>query len=313
MKGAKARIGVVAAAVAAVTGFLSPAVAAAPAHAPATAAHAQGNAQAAVNFWTPQAMRAATPLDNLLASVGQLSGAVSRGLPTVTPAAASTRGASWTGGGQVTHTAGRVFFLFNGAKASCSGDAVTSGNKSVVITAGHCVKYQGTWHTDWVFVPGYNNGNAPYGQWPAKTTMTTPQWEASEDLNYDVGAAVVKPLGGRYLTDVVGGQGIAFNQARGQAMYSFGYPAQSPYDGTKLIYCAGSTFTDSLSSRDNGLRCNMTAGSSGGPWLLDFDEATGAGVQNSVNSFGYTFLPGYMFGPYFGADAQNLYNAAQAG
>jgi V8-like Glu-specific endopeptidase len=143
--------------------------------------------------------------------------------------------------------------------------------------------------------------------------MTTPQWEASENLNYDVGAAVVNPVAGRYLTDVVGGQGIAFNQARGQKMYSFGYPAASPYDGTKLIYCAGSTFTDHLSSTDNGMRCNMTGGSSGGPWLLHFDEATGSGVQNSVNSFGYNFLPGYMFGPYFGTDAQKLYNSPQAG
>ncbi|WP_425458505.1 trypsin-like serine peptidase [Amycolatopsis rhizosphaerae] len=238
---------------------------------------------------------------------------VAAGLPTLIPAASSTSGAAWTGGGKVTHTAGRVFFLFNGAKASCSGDAVTSGNRSVVITAGHCVKYQGSWHTNWVFVPGYDNGNAPYGQWAAKSTMTTPQWEASEDINYDVGAAVVNPLGGRYLTDVVGGQGIAFNQARGQTMYSFGYPAASPYDGTKLIYCAGTAFTDFLFSNDNGLSCDMTGGSSGGPWFIGFDESTGTGVQNSVNSFGYNFMPGYMFGPYFGADAQNLYNAAQAG
>src|SRR5207302_754396 len=133
-------------------------------------------------------------------------------------------GAAWSGGGKVTKTAGRVFFLFNGAKASCSGDAVTSGNKSVVITAGHCVKYQGTWHTNWVFVPGYNNGNAPYGEWPAKATLTTPQWESNEDLNYDVGAAVVNQVNGQSLTDVVGGQGIAFNQNRNQDMHGFGYP-----------------------------------------------------------------------------------------
>jgi V8-like Glu-specific endopeptidase len=308
--GSRARVAAVLAAVGLVVGIVSPAAAQA---APARAVHLVSGGQAAAKFWTPANMRAAIPLDGPFRTVADLVGSVARGLPSaIAPVAASTAGASWTDGGKVTTTAGRVFFLFNGAKASCSGDAVTSGNKSVVITAGHCVKYQGTWHTDWVFVPDYNNGNAPYGVWTAAKTLTTPQWNAGEDLNYDIGAAVVDPLDGRYLTDVVGGQGIAFNQSRGRQMYSFGYPAASPYDGTKLIYCAGTTFTDFIQSDDNGLRCGMTGGSSGGPWFLDFDESTGAGVQNSVNSFGYTFLPGYMFGPYFGSDAQTLYNTAAA-
>jgi len=305
----KTRFGILAAVLAAATGFLTPAASAAP----SAAVHPQGDTRAATDFWTADAMRAATPLDNLLGTVGKsVQGLVRGGKPSIIPAAAANTGGPWTGGGKVTKTAGRVFFLFNGAKASCSGDAVTSGNKSVVITAGHCVKYQGSWHTNWVFVPGYDNGNAPYGEWAASQTLTTPQWEADEDLNYDVGAAVVAPLNGQRLTDVVGSQGIAFNQQRDQDMYSFGYPAEGKYDGTTLDYCSGSTFTDFISSDDHGMRCDMTGGSSGGPWFLNFDEGTGTGVQASVNSFGYTFLPGYMFGPYFGADVQNLYNAAQA-
>ena len=304
------RIGTVIAALVATTGLLAPVASAAP---PSAATHLLGDATATTDFWTPDAMRAATPLDGVLSTVGNsLTRAVAGGVPSLIPASASTTGGPWTGGGQVTKTAGRVFFLFNGAKASCSGDAVTSGNKSVVITAGHCVKYQGTWHTNWVFVPGYNNGNAPYGEWPASQTLTTPQWEAGEDLDYDVGAAVVNTVNGRHLTDVVGGQGIAFNQARKQTMYTFGYPAEGKYDGSKLDYCSGTTFVDFISSNDNGMRCDMTGGSSGGPWFLNFDRATGTGAQNSVNSFGYNFLPGYMFGPYFGADAQHLYNTAQS-
>ena len=305
----KSRVGVLAVVLAAVVGFLAPTALAAP----STDAHLLGDGKAATDFWTPEAMRAATPLDGVLSTVGNVvTHAVAGGLPSLIPASASNSGGPWTGGGKVTKTAGRVFFLFNGAKASCSGDAVTSGNKSVVITAGHCVKFQGSWHTNWVFVPGYDNGNAPYGEWAASQTLTTPQWESGEDLNYDVGAAVVNPLNGQHLTDVVGGQGIAFNQPREQTMYTFGYPAEGKYNGTKLIYCAGGTFVDFISSDDNGMRCDMTGGSSGGPWFLNFDEATGTGVQNSVNSFGYNFLPGYMFGPYFGAAAQDLYNAAQS-
>ncbi|WP_067482266.1 trypsin-like serine peptidase [Actinomadura hibisca] len=268
-------------------------------------------------FWTPARMRSATPMEKLFKPRPVAPAEVRRGLAQVAPPvqvqSIPNGGSAWTGGGQVVRTAGRVFFTYQNRTASCSGDAVTSANKSTVVTAGHCVKLEGAWHTNWVFVPGYNNGSTPYGTWTAAKTLATPQWGATEDLNYDVGAAVVNQLNGQRLTDVVGGQGIAFNQARGQNMYAFGYPAAAPYDGSKLIYCSGRVVNDFLGSQDLGLRCNMTGGSSGGPWFLNFNEGTGAGVQNSVNSFKYNLpiLNAYMFGPYFGADAQNLYNQAQ--
>ncbi|SDZ09471.1 hypothetical protein SAMN05421504_109164 [Amycolatopsis xylanica] len=264
-------------------------------------------AHAGPKVWTVRDMREAVPMEQLVKAPAFIPKQVEQGLPMSIP----NGGGAWTGGGKVTQTAGRVFFTFQGRKASCSGDAVTSTNGSVVVTAGHCVKYQGSFHTDWVFVPGYDNGNAPYGQWAAKTTLTTPQWQASEDMNYDVGMGVVNQLNGQRLTDVVGAQGIAFNQARNQSMYTFGYPAAAPYDGSKLIYCSGPTITDFLLTKDHGMSCNMTGGSSGGPWFLNFNEAAGTGIQASVNSFGYVFLPNYMFGPYFGTDAQNLYTKAQ--
>ncbi|MET0132771.1 MAG: peptidase, partial [Kibdelosporangium sp.] len=271
-------------------------------HQAATTADA---ARAVTAFWTPERMRSAQPLDLLPVAPNALR-EVPSGLPQVVPGVQSfpNGGAAWTGGGAVTRTAGRVFFTYQGRTASCSGDAVTSTNKSTVVTAGHCVKLDGAFHTNWAFAPGYDNGSTPYGTWTARATMATPQWVASEDINYDVGAAVVNQLNGQSLTDVVGSQGIAFNQARGQSMYAFGYPAAAPYDGTKLIYCSGTVFNDFLLSQGIGMTCNQTGGASGGPWFLSFNEATGTGVQNSVNSFKYNFFPNWMFGPYFGTDAQ---------
>lgn len=289
------------------------------------AADTAAEAAAVTAKWTPAAMRSAIPLDTLVVSnTKRLTTKVAKGTPQVVKPTAGgvsvqsfpNGGGAWTAGGAITKTSGRVFFTFQGRRASCSGDAVTSGNKSVVLTAGHCVKLEGAFHTDWVFVPGYNNGNAPFGTWTARQTLTTPQWLASEDINFDVGAAVVNTLNGQRLTDVTGAQGVAFNQARGQRMYAFGFPAAAPYDGTKLIYCSGTVINDFLLSSDLGMSCNMTGGASGGPWFLNFNEGTGAGIQNSVNSFRYQLLgvidPGFMFGPYFGADAQNLYNTAAA-
>ncbi|GLW08412.1 hypothetical protein Misp01_35420 [Microtetraspora sp. NBRC 13810] len=226
-------------------------------------------------------------------------------------AARATPGATWTRGGAVAKTTGRVFFTYQGRNASCSGSAVTSANKSVVITAGHCVKMGGVFHGNWVFVPGYDRGSRPYGTWVATRLLTTPQWSDDENVDHDLAAAVVAPLDGRSLTEVVGGQGVAFNQGRRRQMHSFGYPAASPYDGSRLTYCSGRAFDDFLLSRGLGLTCAMTGGSSGGPWFLGFDESTGLGTQNSVNSFKYNFAQDWMFAPYFGPEAKAVYDAAQ--
>ncbi|MEV4442241.1 peptidase [Streptomyces sp. NPDC049577] len=299
-----------------------------PSPAPPTTHTATASAAArqhAAAFWTPERMRAATPLDlsgPAAPKAPPSAGRTTTVAPTAPAAGDTARGAvnvksfpqaggPWTGSGAVVKTSGRVFFTFQGRTASCSGDAITSKNASTVVTAGHCVKYQGSWHTNWVFVPGYHDGQAPYGTWAATKTLSTPQWTAGEDINYDVGMAVVGPLDGRRLTDVVGGQGLEFNGGYNKPMYSFGFPAAAPYDGTKLIHCSGNSTKDFLFSNDHGLACNMTGGSSGGPWFTSFDEATGTGLQASVNSFGYTFLPNTMFGPYFGDDAKRLYDQAQ--
>ncbi|WP_327414938.1 trypsin-like serine peptidase [Streptomyces sp. NBC_01233] len=269
-------------------------------------------------FWTAERMRSATPLDvTAVPGTSRTPAASSPAATRIPPTAAASptafpqAGGAWTGGGAVVKTSGRVLFTMGDRTASCSGDSVTSANGSTVITAGHCVKYQGAWHTNWVFVPAYNNGSAPYGQWSATKTFATDQWAASEDMNMDVGLAVVAPLNGQTLSQAVGAQGILFNGGYNKKMYSFGFPAAAPYDGTKLVYCSGNSGKDFLLTRDHSLACNMTGGSSGGPWFQDFNEATGLGTQVSVNSFGYTFLPNRMYGPYFGNEAKAAYDKAQ--
>ncbi|WP_242659295.1 trypsin-like serine peptidase [Thermostaphylospora chromogena] len=282
------------------------------------------------NYWSAARMESARSMDrlsdwgrrqgirlNLSLGAPARTGTPTTIAPTMPKAATAgtarvpnSPGLRWIDGGAVVRTVGRVFFTFQGRAASCSGTAVTSANRSVVMTAGHCVQMNGVFHDNWVFVPGYDRGRQPFGTWVATRLITTPQWSVREDINHDVAAAVVAPVNGRRLTEVVGGQGIAFNQPRRQQMYSFGYPAGAPFDGERLIYCSGRAIDDTVSTRDLGLRCNMTGGSSGGPWLLAFNEATGLGVQNSVNSFKYNFAPDFMFGPFFGREAQAVYQAA---
>jgi V8-like Glu-specific endopeptidase len=223
-------------------------------------------------------------------------------------------GSLYSGAGAVVQTSGKVFFTMGGTDYMCSGSSTAAGNRSLVQTAGHCVhEGPGAFATNFVFVPAYRDGQAPYGTFPARGLHTTSQWAGEGDLSYDVGYAVVAQVGGRTLTDVVGAQGIGFNLARGATMYAFGYPATGQYDGSKLAWCYGPVSSDTQTA-DQGMNCNMTAGSSGGPWFINYNEGTGVGTLNSLNSFKYSTLGllggNKMFGPYFGSVIQDLYNTA---
>ncbi|MFG3252343.1 trypsin-like serine peptidase [Streptomyces sp. NPDC048172] len=281
-----------------------------------------GNAAAAsdaTDYWTAERMRDAVPLEPPVAP-REKQRPVPRGEPhTFAPSGGLAPGivdfpqpgGPWKGGGAVVKTSGKLFVTIEGKRTACSADAVTSRNRSTVITAGHCVKWE-TWHENLVFVPGYHDGKAPYGKWKVRKALTTPQWEKGQDLDYDAAAVVVAPRGGKRLTDVVGGQGLSFNGAYGEAAYSFGFPLEPPYDGEKLIYCSGGSFKDPTGySSAHGMSCNQTPGSSGGPWFQSFDERTGKGLQMTVNSFSYSHIPGLLFGPYFGDEIRAVYERAQ--
>ena len=57
--------------------------------------------------------------------------------------------------------------------------------------------------------------------------------------------------------------------------FNFGYPAAGKYHGNDLTYCADQIFNDPNREPDVGLACDMTGGSSGGPWLGGFKRRTG--------------------------------------
>ena len=190
-------------------------------------------------------------------------------------------------------SSGKVFFTLGGSDYVCSGNVVTSTSRDLVTTAGHCVNEgPGAFATNVAFVPAYRNGSAPYGTFVARQLTTTSQWGNSGDFNYDVGDGraehrrrAARRRRRRY-------PGHRLQPARGQFLYAFGYPAAAPYNGQVLDYCSDDATNDTLGgSSDERLDCNMTGGSSGGPWLAGFNESTGTGTQISVNSFGYRARP----------------------
>lgn len=214
-------------------------------------------------------------------------------------------------------TEGKVFFTgSDGFDYMCSATAVISDNESTVWTAGHCVHGGAgqTYHSNWVFIPGYDDGDMPFGMWLAETLSTPTAWARYSSLKYDVGAAVVAPSAtGATLGDTVGMEGIAFNQPAFQNWTSLGYPAGRPFDGSDLYSCRSRTLGRHNPDRVSGqrtiyIRCDMNGGSSGGGWFLTLD---GNRYVGSVNSYGIRGHRDWMFGPYQGPAALALYYAVQ--
>jgi hypothetical protein len=263
---------------------------------PAKVKEVQKSSAAVKDYWTAERMRNAIPLDVNVGAAGakQRKAAIpfTRYEPNPYPP-----------------MHGKVYFSDGVFNYVCSGTALTSGNESVVWTAGHCVHSgPGAFYTNWAFVPAYKNGARPYGTWTARRLFTTSAWATSGNFSYDLGAAVMNTNGGATLTDTVGSRGAAFNQAAQQRYLSHGYPAASPFNGEREWICDSNLGgrDPSTSPQTMAIGCDMTGGSSGGGWVV------GNNVL-SVNSYGYSNQPNVMYGPYQGSVAQQLYTSASSG
>ena len=211
----------------------------------------------------------------------------------------------------ITH--GRVFFRSGGVSYSCSGTVVTSSNESVVWTAGHCVNHvgQGGWVNKWVFVPGYDDGEAPYGKWTAETLAAPRGWIGHGSAAYDMGAAIVGPNSeGETISDVVGSQGIAWNLPRRHEYTAYGYPAAGSFDGGSLWACHSRYgWSDPIPGPNPmAIGCNLSYGSSGGGWIVDLADGS---YLNSVTSYSHVGERRVTYGPYFGDAAANLYRLVE--
>lgn len=260
------------------------------------------NSERVAGYWTSERMREAVPAsrDDRAAAPkgakgakgGSTSGATSIEAPLPYPTA---------------H--GKVFFTDGGVNYVCSGTAIASTNESVVWTAGHCVNEgPGAFVTNFLFVPAYRDGAAPYGKFAASRLHTTSGWQGSGEFGVDLGAAVVGANeSGVSLNSAVGGRSLVFDAPRVQSYKLYGYPAAKRFNGQRLRLCDTAWSRDDTSTTPDtmGVPCDMTGGSSGGGWI------TSTGALASVISYGYSSLRNVLFGPHQETAAQQLFAAAE--
>ena len=274
--------------------------------------------EAVEGYWTPDRMASATPVEKSLPenAAPQARDNVS---PQQRPDAQqrSNRGATNSPASKRQDPAdsphvGKVFFSTAQGDFVCSGNLVESENQSTVSTAGHCLHdgAGGDFATNFAFAPAFDHGESEHGVWAAEELATTSQWAEDSEFDFDVGFAVMETKDGTTIEEQVGESSpIVFNQPRNEFYSVYGYPAAERFNGQELYLCQGDALDEPFGGDSQGVRCNMTGGTSGGPWFLG-DGPDGA--QNSVNSYKYLSDSNTLYGPYFGSDVQEVYETISA-
>ncbi len=300
-------------------------------------------AKSALDYWTAKRMREATPLaapqqDSGAALDFPAAGPKPRALPsssrldladTIQPTAPRGGGKVQIGdhppydSGEVpigsqttfpTSTNGRLFGKLRGiGQYSCSATVISSSSHSVIMTAGHCVFDQGAgFASKVIFAPAYHRGDRPFGTWSASRLITTKGWQRVTNYNYDYAAIKLRQSGGDAVGNVVGEQGVAFNQSREQSFQAIGYPFNK--DKAEIMWNCVAPFAgidprDRFAGKpDSGIGCDMSQGASGGGWFIR--DSGGTQYLNSVTSFGYRAIKKVLFGPYLDRKVLKVINAA---
>jgi len=272
---------------------------------------AEQRVQAVIGFWTDERLKAAKPKPFI--RVDSLFSNKDNKQQPVTIKSTTARSSKKVQSYKYPTTVGKVFFVDTGLYYQCSASVVTSDNKDLLFTAGHCIysTKSSKYVQNLIFIPQYTNGVRPYGTWAARCLSALSGWIMNNNHDYDVGIVLLDTLNNRHIQDVVGGQGVGFNHGHTATIYAFGYPTNY-YDGQLMTNCTGTEASAGIPNyAGDSLACNMTNGASGGPWFESYDTSTLTGVQTSVNSFIMPNRPNYIFGPHFDSMIQQLYESVR--
>lgn len=178
--------------------------------------------------------------------------------------------------------AGRLFFKVGADTGVCSASLIKPG---VVVTAAHCVAEFGSnvGYTSFQYVPAYYKGQAPYGLWTAANVYVMNSYlqgtascaQAGVVCTNDIAVIKLAPQAGKYAGHYTGWFGYAWNNfgvVEGETQITqLGYP--SSHDGGEMMQRtdAGGKIVAELSN-NTIIGSRQTAGSSGGPWLVNFGE-----------------------------------------
>jgi V8-like Glu-specific endopeptidase len=191
----------------------------------------------------------------------------------------------------------------------CTASVIDSPNGDLAITAAHCVSgVSGTIE----FVPGYDNGSAPYGVWTVTRVYVDQAWSSSSSADDDFAILRIgQPGASEPIEDETGAeQLVTGTPASGEQVQVIGYPNATDQPVTCQNWLR-EPMADQLEFDCGG----YTDGTSGGPFLGEVNEATGQGTVIGVIG-GYEEggdYPNVSYSAVLGSNAAALYTTAVAG
>lgn len=197
----------------------------------------------------------------------------------VTPYASGTVGASFTGSRATPATpfwpftaTGRLYFSdVSGNHYTCSASVI---KPRIILTAGHCVydAVKKQWNTNFIFIPAYHNGSAPYGQWSWSWATTTNNWANGGGKVPNSGDYAVIEIQdnsiGQKIGSITGYYGYRTFALSPNHVTMLGYP--SAFDSGDWMHRVDSQSYKTTLYNTVEYGSEMTNGASGGPWVENF-------------------------------------------
>ena len=266
-------------------------------------------AKATARFWTPDRIEQATGRDPVFGSV---------------PAGAAATGLRHRPVTVSRPEVGKILGWDRRGGFSCTGSVIVTESLRLVVTAAHCVYANGSWVRRMAFIPDFKRGRRPYGTYKVRTAWVSNWWQrfsfGTYGANFDIAILVTRrTANGSRIGENVGAIPIQSYPKRRGTTDIYGYPAGT-MRGRAMRTCRTHTRPDWFGGRffpgPTGLlaRCNMAAGSSGGPWVSRYRRPNGGtiGVIDGLTSTGYPQAGrSYLTSPYFGRLLVRLINAAE--
>jgi len=260
-----------------------------------------------------------------------------------TPLLEEVRDENWPYEGVVKTTTGRILFFINSSPYVCTGtvlkppDGGTTNGRTIILTAAHCAyqysPYGGKFAEHALFIPDQDEtrgsrtndicGDDPMGCWVPAFAVVDRRWTEigfPNSVPYDYAYYVIENDAAvhekGYLADIpdildeaVEPLPVNFHFNEDISNYNF-FTHGLGYSFNKdpnFRFCSTDLSTKfGIQTYENLWLdiCDMTGGSSGGPWMVDMDS-NGRGTVVSVNSWGYSSSSG-MAGPNLSTDKGSL-------
>ncbi len=157
-----------------------------------------------------------------------------------------------------------------GNEYECSGAVIA---RRLVITAGNCVhggRWEG-WYEDFVFVPAYSYGDAPFGAWEYSVAFVNTQWADSdgEPPNpADWALLVMQDQDGYRISEITGKLGFVTDRMAPNHLHLLGYPLN--FDSGQEMHQV--TTGGYLYEGDNCYLYGSDMFMTGGPWVQNFNR-----------------------------------------